>query len=83
MTAPAGSAAGRDVWDRAIVVWDLAFLVAVAVAVVVTLESGLDDRPAGAGAVALLALAGWYAGCRRPRSAPPLDHAAAWSTWPA
>jgi signal transduction histidine kinase len=62
VTAPAGSAAGRDVWDRAIVVWDLAFLVAVAVAVVVTLESGLDTGRQVRATVALLALAGWYAG---------------------
>jgi signal transduction histidine kinase len=57
-----GSAAGRDVWDRGIVLWDLAFFVAMALGVVVALVTGDLDPAARARAVlALVALAGWYA----------------------
>jgi signal transduction histidine kinase len=61
-SAPAGSAAGRDVWDRGIVLWDLAFLLAVAAAVGVALNA--DALPDGArlrAVAALLGLTGWYA----------------------
>jgi signal transduction histidine kinase len=61
-TAPAGSAAGRDVWNRGIVLWDLAFygVVAVGVAVVLT-AGGLDTAARTRAVLALVALAGWYA----------------------
>jgi signal transduction histidine kinase len=63
VTAPAPpSAAGRDVWDRAIVLWDLAFGTALVVAVGVTLTAdGLDSGRQVRATVALVALAGWYA----------------------
>ena len=57
-----GSAAGRDVWDRGIVLWDLAFFVAIAVGVVVALVTGgLDTATRTRAVLALVALAGWYA----------------------
>ena len=60
-TAPAGSAAGRDVWDRGVVLWDLAFLLAVAAAVGIALNADLLSDGARVRAVAaLLALAAWY-----------------------
>jgi signal transduction histidine kinase len=59
---PAGSAAGRDVWDRGIVLWDLAFFVAVAVGVVIVLSAdGLDTATRARVVLALVVLAGWYA----------------------
>jgi signal transduction histidine kinase len=61
-TGPAGSAAGRDVWDRGIVLWDLAFFVAVAVGVVIVLgTNGLDTAARVRAVSALVVLAGWYA----------------------
>jgi signal transduction histidine kinase len=58
----AGSAAGRDVWTRGIVLWDLAFFVAVAAGVFFTV--GADDLDSAArvrAVLALLAMASWYA----------------------
>ncbi len=46
-TAPAGSAAGRDVWDRGIALWDLAFLLAVAVPAAGPLGQALGADDAG------------------------------------
>ena len=61
-SAPAGSAAGRDVWERGIVLWDLAFLLAVAAAVVVALNAdGLSDGGRVRAVAALAGLVGWYA----------------------
>jgi len=61
-TAPAGSAAGRDAWNRGIVLWDLAFYVVVALGVAVVLGAdGLDPAARTRAMVALVALAGWYA----------------------
>ena len=60
-SASAGSAAGRDVWDRGIVLWDLAFLLAVAAAVGIALNADvLSDGARVRAVVALLGLAGWY-----------------------
>jgi signal transduction histidine kinase len=60
MTTP--SAAGRDAWDRGIVLWDLAFLLALATAVIIALNvDNLSDGARVRAVVALLALAGWYA----------------------
>jgi signal transduction histidine kinase len=60
-SAPVGSAAGRDVWDRGIVLWDLAFLLAVAAAVGIALNADtLSDGARARAVVALLVLAGWY-----------------------
>lgn len=59
---PAGSAAGRDVWARGIVLWDLAFFVAVAAGIALVLGADeLDTAARTRAAVALVALAGWYA----------------------
>ena len=61
-TAPAGSAAGRDAWDRGIVLWDLAFYAVLAVGVVVVLSTdGLDGATRLRAVLALIVLAGWYA----------------------
>ena len=61
-TAPAGSAAGRDVWDRGIVLWDLAFLLAVAAALTIALGAdALSDGARLRAAAALVGLIGWYA----------------------
>jgi signal transduction histidine kinase len=61
-SVPAGSAAGRDVWDRGIVLWDLAFFGAVAAGVVIVLGAdGLDTAARVRAVLALVALAGWYA----------------------
>ena len=60
--APDGSAAGRDVWDRGIVLWDLAFFVAVAAGVAVVLGADdLDTATRTRAVLALVALAAWYA----------------------
>jgi len=62
MTTPPGSAAGRDVWARGIVLWDLAFFVAVAAGVALVLGTDeLDTAARTRAALALVALAGWYA----------------------
>jgi signal transduction histidine kinase len=61
-SAPAGSAAGRDVWDRGIVLWDLAFLLAVAAAITLVLSVDiLSDGARLRAVVALVGLLVWYA----------------------
>ena len=58
----AGSAAGRDVWDRGIVLWDLAFFVAVGVGIVLTLGvGGLDAATRVRAVLTVVVLTGWYA----------------------
>ena len=60
--APDGSAAGRDVWDRGTVLWDLAFFVAVAAGVAVVLGADdLDTATRTRAVLALVAMAAWYA----------------------
>ena len=60
-TAPAGSAAGRDAWNRGVVLWDLAFYGVVAVGIAVVLAAdGLDTGARTRAVLALVALAGWY-----------------------
>ena len=62
-TTPAGpgSAAGRDVWDRGIVLWDLAFYAVVAVGVAVVFSADeLDGATQTRAVLALVVLAGWY-----------------------
>ena len=62
-TTPAGpgSAAGRDVWDRGIVLWDLAFYAVVAVGVAVVFSADeLDGATRTRAVLALVVLAGWY-----------------------
>jgi signal transduction histidine kinase len=59
---PPGSAAGRDVWARGIVLWDLAFFVAVAAGIALVLGADeLDTAARTRAALTLVALAGWYA----------------------
>ena len=59
---PPRSAAGRDVWARGIVLWDLAFFVAVAAGIAFVLGAEeLDTAARTRAALALVALAGWYA----------------------
>ena len=61
-TGPAGSAAGRDAWARGIVLWDLAFLLALAAAVGIALNADALIHGSRVRAVAaLLALGCWYA----------------------
>jgi signal transduction histidine kinase len=62
-TTPAGpgSAAGRDVWDRGIVLWDLAFYAVVVVGIAVVFSTDeLDGATRTRAVLALVVLAGWY-----------------------